>query len=445
MGQRMKAAWDRVPGWARALVAMAGFAGVATWLTVTTWHQLSSSRLDVGLLTDFRDAIYYPVVALRDGVNPYNVDLYYQHYPVGQEFPLYTPIHLLLNYPLSWLSFATARAVAFGWNLFLVLGFAVAALRLARHRPTIASIFGLATLILLSDPGKFDLRTGQPTLIIAISVYAALRALPWMRRTLDPDAIPVGALAFGLGVLGLAVVWSKPTFAIPVTVVLLALGRPRLAVAGAALGAALGAVMLPALIDAAGSFSALVDSWRESARITSQSPQSKLGSGLRIDLGNTFVRITRIRPSEGLAAIGGLVVLIAGAWLLRRLHRRDPAHDREELTVTLACLLILVPMYHVPYDYLLLVGPLVMLARPGATVSIAWPRRARLAVALLLLMPVIDPLGWSPINAVLGKSGFEWMFGTTMMSTYVLVALGLCIWTALRTTRTAVPEAQTVR
>ena len=416
------------------MLAITAFGSIATWLTVTTWDQLSTSRLDVGLLTDFRDAVYYPVVALRDGVNPYNVDLYYQRYPVGQEFPLYTPIFLLLNSPLLLFSFATACVVAFGWNVLLVLGLAAASLRLARHRITVASTFGLGALILLSDPGRFDLRTGQPTLILAICIYAVFRALPGLRRSIPADAIPAGAVTFAFGVVGLAIVWSKPTFAIPVTVILLALGRPRLALTGAALGAALSAVVLPWLIDAAGSVTALVDSWQESARITSQSPQSKLGSGLRIDLGNTFVRITRPRPSEGAAAIGGLVVLILGAWLLRRLHRRDAVHDREELTITLACLLTLVTMYHVPYDYLLLIGPVLMLCRPHATIAIAWPRRVRGAVVILLLIPLVDPLGWSPINSVFGKSGFQWMLGTTMMSTYIAVAIGLCIWTALRTT-----------
>ena len=101
IAHRLVQAFDRLPRWVRVVGAMVAFASVATWLTVTTWHGLSNSRLDVGLHTDFRDAIFYPVVALRDGVNPYNADSYFVHYPVGQEFPLYTPIHLLLHAPLQ--------------------------------------------------------------------------------------------------------------------------------------------------------------------------------------------------------------------------------------------------------------------------------------------------------------------------------------------------------
>ncbi len=100
--------------------------------------------------------------------------------------------------------------------------------------------------------------------------------------------------------------------------------------------------------------------------------------------------------------------------------------------MTLACLLLIVCVYHVPYDNLLLIAPLALLLRRRPTHPIAWPDRARTAVTVLLLLPVVDPLGWSPVNRVLGKSGFEWMLHTTMMNTYVLVVFGLCIWTALR-------------
>lgn len=431
MIDRLHRAIDRVPPWFATATAVGAFVAVASWLTISTWHGIKATRLDSGLLTDFRDAIYYPVVALRHGVNPYRVEEYYRRYPVGQEFPLYTPIHLLIHWPLSFLSFSTARAVAFAWNLTLVLGLAVAALRLAARRVTVAGVFGLATLLLVSDPGKFDLRTGQPTLMIVIALY-------WVWRTAsmrNEVVVPFPATPFVLGVIGLAIVWSKPTFAIPVVVLLVVRGRVKVAVVGTALGAVLSAVLLPTLIDAAGGMNKLVESWRASADITSRSLQSRLGSGLRIDAANTFVRITRIRPSETVGALGGLVVLVAGAWIIGRLHRIDPSGDREELVLTLGCLVILTSMYHVPYDYLLLVGPMVMLLRPRPTREIPWPRRARVAVVVLLLLPLIDPLGWSPINSVLGKSGFQWLLGPTMLSSYVLSALALCVWTAFRVQR----------
>ena len=422
------------PPWLRAILAIGAFVAVGSWLTITTWQGISPSRLDVGLHTDFRDAVYYPVVALRDHVNPYDADTYFRLYPVGQEFPLYTPVHLLLHLPLLAFSLSTARAIDLGWNLVLVIGLAAAALRLAGHRLAWAPVFALGTLVLLSDPGKFDLRTGQPTLIIVIGAYLA-----WSARASDaePAAPPPlrRAVPIALGVIALAIVWSKPTFAIPLTVLLLVRGQRRVALLGTALGGALSATVLPRLVDAAGGVSGLVQSWQDSARITSQSAQSRLGSGLRIDAANTFVRVTRIHPSELVGALGGLALLAGGAWAIRRLHRCDPDGDHEELTLTLGCLLILTCLYHVPYDELLLIGPMVLLARPAPQRAIAWPRRTRVAVFVLLLIPLVDPLGWSPVNAALGTSGFEWMLGPTMLSLDILVALGLCTWAACRQIR----------
>jgi hypothetical protein len=201
---------------------------------------------------------------------------------------------------------------------------------------------------------------------------------------------------------------------------------------GTAVAVAISALVLPILLDAAGGLGPLVDSWQDSARITSRSGQSRLGSDLRIDASNAFVRITHLHPSEGLATAAGLLLLLAGAWLVFRLHRHDPTGDREELALALVCLLVLTSMYHVPYDYLLLAAPVAMLLRPRPTTRIAWPRHVRVAVAVMLLVPLVDPLGWSPVNAVLGKSGFEWIFGPTMFSIFVLTSLGLCAWTAIR-------------
>ena len=167
--------------------------------------------------------------------------------------------------------------------------------------------------------------------MLVIALLLALRAVARATDTRVDGAGPSPPVAFLVGVLGVAVVWSKPTFAIPLVVLLAARARTRLAVVGTVIAAGVSALVLPLLVDAAGGVGALVDSWRESARITSRSPQSQLGSGLRIDAGNTFVRVTHLHPSEGLAAFGGLVLLLAGAWLVHRLHRRRPAGDREEL------------------------------------------------------------------------------------------------------------------
>ena len=77
---RLLRARDRLPSWLQAAAMIAAFGAVATWLTITTWDGLRTTRLDLGLLTDFRDAIYYPVVSFLDGHNPYDVAAYLRTY-----------------------------------------------------------------------------------------------------------------------------------------------------------------------------------------------------------------------------------------------------------------------------------------------------------------------------------------------------------------------------
>ena len=47
---------------------------------------------------------------------------------------MHRAVHLLVHSPLPLFSFPTARAVFWGWNLALVLGFAAVLLRLAARR-----------------------------------------------------------------------------------------------------------------------------------------------------------------------------------------------------------------------------------------------------------------------------------------------------------------------
>ena len=48
-------------------------------------------------MLDFRDAIYFPIVAFLDGNNPYDSSAYVSTYPVGNVFALYTPVTLTVE------------------------------------------------------------------------------------------------------------------------------------------------------------------------------------------------------------------------------------------------------------------------------------------------------------------------------------------------------------
>jgi hypothetical protein len=410
-----------LPRWLLTLVAVVAFAGAAGWLAHSTWANITPGRQDTGFQTDFRDAVYYPAVAFADGVNPYDPDRYYEAYPVGQEFPLYSPVHLVMHLPVAPLSLEDARAAYFGLNLVLILVLAGASLRLAGYRGDAASSFGLGALLLLSGPGKMDLRTGEPTLLIVLACYLA---------------IAVGTARAWRAGAGLAVALSKPTFGIPLAIVLLARRRFRATVIGIGAAIVISAVTVIPLAQASGGVRQLVDALRADLDVTSRSLQSRIGTPLRVDGVNAVARATGLRPSESVALAFGLALLALGTVAIWRLHARDADGDRNELAVTLAMLVILVPIFRVGYDILLLTWPILLLLRRHPRDAI-WPARLRMVLAGLLIVPMVDPLGWTFVGDAVGRKGVvSHLLGSTAIGLCLLAAFVLCCLLAFRPVRT---------
>ena len=154
--------------------------------------------------------------------------------------------------------------------------------------------------------------------MIVIALLLALRAASRPRARPRPTA-PARArrVSFLVGVLGVVVVWSKPTFAIPLVVLLVARARtPPRRWSAPRWPSAISALVLPLLARRGRRVR------RPRRLVAGLGPdhqpigQSRLGSGLRIDAGNAFVRVTHLHPSEGVATVAGLLLLLAGAWLV---------------------------------------------------------------------------------------------------------------------------------
>src|SRR4029450_12489403 len=137
------------------------------------------------VLQDFRDAVYYPVVAWLHGGNPYDQDAQARRYPVGQSFPLYLPATLVAHLPFGLLPPAEAAWGYFATTLLLTGA-------LSRPRA-----------------GQMTLPLGQVTAQVGLASYVALR---WARSR------PL------LAGLGLALATLKPTYGVPLAALML-LGR----------------------------------------------------------------------------------------------------------------------------------------------------------------------------------------------------------------------------
>src|SRR5262249_50075238 len=103
-------------------------------------------------MRDFRDVVYYPVVAFLSGANPYDIERRRDIYPLTNPFPLYPPAVLLVHLPLGLLPVQMASIVFFVLAVALTFLLAFVCLSFNKINVTITGVFFIGGLLLLSRP-----------------------------------------------------------------------------------------------------------------------------------------------------------------------------------------------------------------------------------------------------------------------------------------------------
>jgi len=317
-----------------------------TYRTSTRIYTPSEPEHESWGLIDFRDAVYYPVVAMLDGENPYDPALYRETYPVGQVFPLYSPATLLIHLPFGLLSPELAPWAYYAFSVVLTVLLAYLALRFTRPQPAAAATFLLAALIIVSRPGHWNLIVGQYVATMTVGVYVALlfaRDRPWLAG------------------LGIALSTIKPTFGGPLVVLMLARGDVRAVAIGLAIAACAGALgALPPIVAAGGmmEFAEIIPI--NQAAFGDDTFTNPLLSPVRVDLAVLAARLVGTPLPTIAGAAFSLAILVAGASAIWRI--RDDETDPRPISAAVACLTIVACTYHLAYDLVVLTAPAVMLA-----------------------------------------------------------------------------------
>ncbi len=394
----------RGTGW-----AVLGYALVAALIGLRAWtdlHVPGHPELAHYGYADFRDAVYYPVVALLDGANPYDAVAYARDYPVTSTFALYGPHTLLLHLPLGLLSPHAAAAAYFALTLTLMPLVAVLALRLAGRTPDVTAVFALAALMLLSRPGQSNLFLGQYAATMAVAVALALR--------------PPGTATW-LVALGVALALMKPNYGLPLAVLLLARGEWR-AVLGGGAAAALAAAVPAAVIVAHTGLEAPLALLTGNVSIFAAQPQFGTDSSvIRIDAASLVGRLAGAPPVAVQIALAALLLGVAagGVAVAARAATRRARHAADALI----CLTLLTVVYHQSYDALLLALPLAWVCLAPA--ADAPPRRARLVLGLLLAIPLVNYAGSFAVVQRFGIEGWWWVVLTGINAAAILAAWAL--------------------
>jgi hypothetical protein len=339
-------------------------------LRVTTLSAAFGVRLSMPwAMNDFKTAIYCPVAIFLRGGNPYDRAQFLQFCPVQNVFPLYLPWTLVMHAPFGAMPIQAATLLYFTLTVALSLLLVRFGLRRARPPASVGAVLLGTGLLLLSRPGQWNLLLGQPALELVLATYLAIF---WARR------------APWLGGFALAVSMYKPTFGIPLAIFMLVRGDSRAVAAGALLTAALNAVPLAILMQRAGGPEPFLHNLIQSQHAweTVVDPATQVYG---VDAPAFLSRLLG-RRLAGAEYAGVTILVLAAASAALRSLRGMPEEKDENLSATIICLGILLSVHHQTYDLVLLVAPVIALARSALpTPFLVGPRGLTLRILVSLL------------------------------------------------------------
>jgi hypothetical protein len=364
-----------------------------------------------GTWWDFRDAGFFPVRAVLDGVLPYDVDAYFATYPVAQEFPLLPPMYIVLHAPFQLLGLTTASFAMLALN---VVGFGLLtawSLRLSRYRLTPLMVMVAATLVMISNGGRNNLFSGQVTVIFVAGAYLALTASGAARGSIG---IFVSLIKLGIGA--------------PVTILVAAAGRYRRAIVGLVAAAVTSLVLMVPFVAWAGGASQLVGILMDNAAFSAESRWISLETtSARVDASATIAMIFDVVPSQSVQLL--VAALVIGGSALVLFVRRSVLDHRyfNDAVIVLVCLATVTSIYHSFYDLVILILPTFLLTRrdfAGGDV----PRMLRMVMLGSLLIAAFNPFRVESVASVLGVTGRSAVvLATGLTGVALLVALVVAV------------------
>lgn len=293
---------------------------------------------------DFRAVIYYPTIAFLSGENPYNAAEYVSHYPVYFAFPLFLPAIFIAHMPFALLPITIGTQAYFLLVLGLTTLLSFVSLKSTDLPAKLPAVLVVAGLVLISRPGHSNLLLGQTAVQFALAAYFALYFTGRSKK---------------LTVIGLIFCGLKPTFGIPIGLLLLAQGKLREVALAVAAAIVLNAPFVFILANREGGLLSLVQTslsnfpiWAANEHVVPAT------SATLIDLGSLLARLSSVSPTMisqvlVLATTVGIAAMVG----IRCTKCAEPGS--RQLGIGIALLAVLLSVYHQVYDLVLLTAPFV--------------------------------------------------------------------------------------
>jgi Glycosyltransferase family 87 len=289
---------------------------------------------------DFHNGVYQPALGLRNGIIPYSQRLV-DEYQVTRPVPAFSPFIVALHIPLTYLPLHVAEVVYF---IAIMVMMAVSAWIVAREaNPHLANFifFPMLAILVLSRSGHSTLVSGYFTMELVLGTLVAFRFA---------EDRPI------LSAVGVLFASGKPTYAIPLAIVMFARRNFRALFIGIAFSIIAAAIPLLYLASLHGS-SAIIDAIRVGQENHLADPtEFPVNTWTRIDFTAIVCKWLGTNPGE-IVLIGAMLPLIA--WPAWKLHQLATNQDRNGVTTpsgAIAALALLTALYHHAYDSLLTCG-----------------------------------------------------------------------------------------
>jgi hypothetical protein len=350
---------------------------------------------------------YVYAKTFRHGLSPYeNQDD--PEFKTTRPSAPFSPVIFFILWPLSYLPLTIAEVVFSVFNVAMLglLGYWVVRFSNARFQWH----WWLATLgfLIFSRPGHITLYTGYFTPILVVGTLIALqygRTRPWLA---------------GVGVL---LASAKPTYILPLLILLLCRKNFKAVIWGAALA---GSAALAGLVwlAADSSIPEVIDSILAGQAAFGDDPtEFPINTWTRIDIVGMLAKAIDWIPDNKIYLACMMVLLVPPGWVIWRMADRETNHGAMGLSAAIAMLALLVTIYHHSYDCLLVTPVAMSLLLFGRKTMGGVPATARSVVVALLLVPAVNYFSTLSFREALGLDpyGVVWQ-SITMVNGFCLTA-----------------------
>ncbi len=369
-------------GWALIVLGVS----VGGYRAVTKYQEPGPFSHDNAGFCDLHNGLYFPTVALLEGVSPYG-EVYATTFPVDRQVPFFSPGFFALHAPLAMLPLRVAEYVYFAMIIAMTFGIGYLVTCMV-GKPQRRDLMLLVTGVLMVSRG------GQSTLYVAYFtmeiVLATLLAIHWSNRR------P------WLAGLALVFVSAKPTYILPLGFLLLARCHFKALVIGAALSITAAAIPLVWLVANSGSDGVIagVSKIIEDVRATQDVhmlvfDELPVNTWTRLDAPAIIAKWLDADPSQDKLVLFMLVILAMPMLVLFRRARAGIDDGAAGMTGLLMLSAFLSSVYHQSYDAMVLIAPLVGIFVGCPKIWQNQPQSrlsptVRTTLAVLIMMPLFS-------------------------------------------------------